>query len=86
MDKETYEALKKVMSKVYEIGGKDIEAFTYSDVEQVELWMDEVSKDYEDGGFLGDGGYIMGLPDDENEAKQIKGTIKKAMFGKKLTK
>ena len=48
MDKETYEALRRIMSVVHVIAGKDIDAFIFADVEQVEMLVDKVAKEYEE--------------------------------------
>lgn len=46
MDKETYEALKKTMHHC-EYGGRNDEEF-WSNFKQVEQWIDEVAKDYDE--------------------------------------
>lgn len=48
MNKETYEALKR-LAYIIRYGGSHNKMF-WEDLQQVESWIDEVSKEYEEGG------------------------------------
>jgi len=48
MNKETYEALKRIVEDYKKI--KPSAFFPEADIAQVESWIDEVAKEYEEGG------------------------------------
>ena len=49
MNDETYEALKRVIKAI-----KDNISVKFEDIKQVEDWIDEVAKDYNEGGAMFD--------------------------------